>query len=222
MPSLIAVAFLALYAILPAPQAKEPPSITAAQQDPRFHSLVEQQFLAYEASLTTHCKDIHPDWSRASAHVYGTVELDKDGYPYRATWAEQVPGTACGQPRRFQALILVRSGKLDTERMLPGDSETSAQLAADVHDSVLAAAEGFARDIQPSCKIDVLDTHLVSNVAPPNPWQEVWLVNICGHRLNIPITFIPDATGGGTSFSISSDKISAAVGLTASGSSTTR
>jgi len=222
--SLIVVALLALFAFSPAPQAKEPASITSAQQEPRFHALVEQQFLAYEASLTTRCKDIHPDWSRATAHIYGTVELDKDGYPYRATWAEQVPGTACGQPRRFHALILVRGGKLDTESMLPGDSETSAQLASDVRDPLLSAAMGFgfAHGIKPSCTIDVLDTHLITNVTPHNPWQEVWLVNICGNRLNIPITFIPDATGGGTSFSISSDKISSAAGLTASGSSTTR
>jgi len=220
--SLIAVALLAFFAVSPAPQAKEPPSITTTQQDPRFHALVEQQFLAYEASLTTRCKDIHPDWSRAKVHVYGAVELDKDGYPYKAMWAEQVPGTACGQPRRFRALILVRGGKLDTQSMLPGDSETSAQLASDARESVMSAAQGFARDIKPSCAMDVLDTHLVRNVAPPNPWQEIWLVNICGHHLNIPITFIPDATGGGTSFSVSSDKISDAVGLTASGSSTTR
>jgi hypothetical protein len=220
--SLLAAALLALLTFSPAPQAKEPPSITAAQQDPRFHSLVEQQFLVYEKSLTTHCKDIHTDWSRATAQIYGNVELDKDGYPYTATWAEQVPGTACGQPRRFRAMIVVRGGKLDVGSMLPGDSQTSEQLGNDVREPLLSAAMGFARDIQPSCAIDVLDTHLVGSYNPHGSWQEVWLVNICGHRLNIPITFIPDATGGGTSFSVSSDKISAAVGLTASGSSTTR
>jgi hypothetical protein len=203
---LVAATLLALFALPPQAQ-QEPPSIATTQQDPRFHAIVEQQFLAYEASLTTRCKDIHPDWSRATHHLYGTVELDKDGYPYKAAWAEQVPGTACGEPRRFRAMILVRNGKLDTESMLPGDSETSAQLAADVHDPLLAAAEGFARDIKPSCTIDVLDTHLVGSAVPPAPWQEVWLVNICGHRLNIPITFLPDAKGPGTSFSISSNKI---------------
>jgi hypothetical protein len=191
-------------------QAQTPPSIAATQQDPRFHSIVEQQFLAYEAGLTTRCKDIHPDWSRASVRLYGAVTLDKDGYPFNATWAEQVPGTACGEPRRFRALILVSNGKLDTAPMLPGDSETSAQLASDVHDPLLGAAEGFARDIKPSCAIDVLDSHLIGSFVAHTPWQEVWLVNICGHRLNIPITFIPDAKGPGTSFSISSANISAA------------
>jgi len=191
-------------------QPQGPASIASTRQDPHFHAIVEKQFLAYEASLTTHCKDIHPDWSRATAHLYGNVELDKDGYPYKGTWAEQVPGTACGEPRRFRAMVLVREGRLDTARMLPGDSETSAQLASDVSDPLLAAAEGYARDIKPSCAIDVLDTHLIGISDPPAPWQEVWLVNICGHRLNIPITFIPDAKGPGTSFSISSAKISAA------------
>jgi len=203
------IPLLALFGLSPSftPQAQDPPSITTAQQDPRFHVLVEQQFLAYEASLTTHCKDIHPDWSRATHHIYGTVELDKDGYPFTAAWAEQVPGTACGQPRRFRAMILVRGGKLTTESMLPGDSETSAQLASDVHEPLLSAALGFAHDIKPSCAIDVLDTHLIGNYPQHGPWQESWLVNICGHRLNIPITFIPDAKGPGTSFSISSNKI---------------
>ena len=208
MPFLVAAALLALFAL--PPQAQEPPSIATTRQDPRFHAIVEQQFLAYEASLTTHCKDIHPDWSRASHHLYGPVTVDKDGYPFTATWAEQVPGTACGQPRRFRAMILVRNGKLDTARMLPGDSDTSAQLESDVRDPLLGASMGFAHDIKPSCAIDVLDTRILGSTVPPAPWQEVWLVNICGHRLNIPITFIPDAKGPGTSYSISSDKITEA------------
>ena len=200
---------LALFALSPSfiPQAQEPPSLAVTRQDPRFHSLLEQKFLAYEASLATHCKDIHPDWNQATAHLYGTVTLDKDGYPFTAAWAEQVPGTACGEPRRFRAMVLVRAGKLDTARMLPGDSETSGQLAADVHDPLLSAAMGFSHDIKPSCAIDVLDTHLLGSYPQRGPWQEIWLVNICGHRLNIPITFIPDAEGPGTSFSISSARI---------------
>jgi hypothetical protein len=206
--SLFAAILLAFF-FLP-PQAQEPPSIASTRQDPRFHALVEQQFLAYEASLVTHCKAIHPDWSHATHHLYGSVELDKDGYPFKATWAEQVPGTACGAPRRFRAMILVREGKLDTARMLPGDSETSAQLESDVRDPLLAAAEGYSRDIKPTCAIDVLDTHILGSAVPPAAWKEVWLVNTCGHRLNIPITFIPDAKGPGTSFSISSDKITEA------------
>ncbi len=208
MPILFATIFFALFAL--SAQSQEPPSIAAAQKDPRFHALVEQQFLIYEASLATHCKNIRPDWSRAHAHIYGSVELDKDGYPYKAAWAEQVPGTACGEPRRFRAMILVRNGKLDTAHMLPGDSETSAVLENDVRDPLLGAAEGFARDIKPTCAVDVLDTHILGNTVPTGPWEEVWLVNICGHRLNVPITFLPDKTGPGTSYSISSSRITEA------------
>jgi hypothetical protein len=206
VPSLAAPILLALFTLLP--QAQEPTSIASTRQDPRFHAIVEKQFLEYEASLVTRCKDIHPDWSHATHHVYGSITVDKDGYPFKATWAEQVPGTACGEPRRFRAMIVIRDGRLDTARMLPGDSETSAQLENDVRDPRLGAAEGFARDIKPSCAIDVLDTRVLS--VPPAAWQEVWLVNICGHRLNIPINFIPDAKGPGTSYSISSSNITPA------------
>jgi len=204
----LTVTLLTLF--LSAPQAQDPSSLTATRQDPRFHSIVEQQFLAYEVSLATHCKNIHPDWSRATASLYDPIVFDKNGYPFTAAWAEQVPGTACGEPRRFRAKVLVRNGKLDTARLLPGDSRTSAQLEADLRDPLLGAAEGFARDIEPSCAIDVLDTHVAGTFAPPNPWQEVWLVNICDHRLSIPITFLPDAKGPGTSFSISSANITEA------------
>jgi hypothetical protein len=200
---MVAPVLFALFALLP--PAQEPPSIASTRQDPRFHALAEQQFLVYEATLATHCKDIHPDWTHATHLLYGPVEVDKDGYPFKATWAEQVPGTACGQPRRFRTMVLVRDGRISTARMLPGDSGTSEQLENDLRDSLLGAAEGFARDIKPSCAVDVLDTTLLS--APPKPWQEVWVVNICGHRLKVPITFIPDAKGPGTSFSISSANI---------------
>jgi len=201
-----------LFSLLMLPAfAQEPPSIATTRQDPRFHTLAEHQFLAYEASLTTHCTEIHPDWTKASHHVYGAIPTDQQGYPYTAKWAEQVPGTACGEPRRFRAMVLVHQGSISTLRMLPGDSETTEQLEHDLRDSLLTAAESFARDIQSTCAVDVLDTHIVG--APPQGravWHESWLVRICGHRLNVPITFVPDATGPGTSFGISSSDISAA------------
>jgi len=212
--ALLAASLLSLLALpvfaLPV-LAQEPPSVATTRQDPRFHALAEHQFLAYEASLTTHCTDIHPDWTKATHHVYGAIATDQQGYPYNAKWAEQVPGTACGEPRRFRAMVLVRQGSISTLRMLPGGSETTEQLEHDMRDPLLTAAEGFARDIQPTCAVDVLDTHTVG--APPQGravWYESWLVRICAHRLNVPITFVPDATGPGTSFGISSSDITAA------------
>jgi hypothetical protein len=50
-------------------------------------------------------------------------------------------------------------------------------------------------------------THLRRSV---RSWQEVWLINICGHRLNVPQHLYPGPKGPGTSFSISSDKITEA------------
>jgi hypothetical protein len=207
--SLFSLLVLPIFA--PPLPAQEPPSIATTRQDPRFHTLAEHEFLAYEASLTTHCTDIHPDWTKASHHVYGAIATDQQGYPYTATWAEQVPGTACGQPRRFRALVLVRRGSISTLRMLPGDSETSEQLEHDLRESLLTAAEAFSRDIKSTCAVDVLDSHIVG-AAPQDRaiWHESWLVRICGHSLNVPITFLPDATGPGASFNISSANISAA------------
>ena len=91
--------------------AQELPAIAAVRNAPGFHSAAEAQFKAYEGSLSTHCATITTDWSKATHIVYGTPRAGADRNLVNAVWVETVPGTACGQTRRFRVLVVIRSGK---------------------------------------------------------------------------------------------------------------
>ena len=143
--------------------------------------------------------------------VYGTPQTGADGNLTNATWVETVPGTACGQARRYSVLVLIRSGKARVVSLLPGDSIASPQLQQDARLPLSGAVAGVVLKGQ-NCTVDVLDTHLVGSApsVPKQPWNELWTVGACGKRLNVPIQFVPDAVGPGTSIHIESKAVTQA------------
>ena len=185
--------------------AQQPSTILAAQSDLRFRNGVEKTFLQYEASLATHCTEIYPDWSKATYVVYVPPTQDAQGQLLRASWSQSVPGTACGQPRRFRALVTVRDGRTGISRQLPGTSNISAALEQDVRIGIVGAAANHLSPakLDPS-PFDVLDTSLVGDILPAagQSWREVWLISIGGRHMKVPIRFVPDPAGSGTSFHI--------------------
>lgn len=191
-------------------RAQEPAAVSAMRGDARFHAAAEKMFRDYEASLSTPCTDVQADWSRATHLVYGQIATDAQGYLSNATWAETVPGTACGEPRRFRALVVIRGGKAGVDRMLPGESNASALLEKDLRLSLIGAIRAhLGPGAQLDCPLDVLDTNIVGHQVPRgrDTWSEVWLVRVCGRRMQIPVTFVPDNVGSGTSFNIETKKI---------------
>ena len=187
--------------------AQEPPAVATVRNAPSFHAAAEGQFKGYEASLSTHCADITTDWSMATHHVYGNPQTGADGNLVNATWVEIVPGTACGQARRFSVLVYIRAGKAKVISLLPGDSIASPQLQHDARLPLSGAVAGIVLKGQ-NCQVDVLDTHLTgAPPAPKQPWNEIWTVSACGKHLNVPMQFVPDAVGEGTSIHIASKAV---------------
>ncbi|MBI5909842.1 MAG: hypothetical protein HY848_07810 [Betaproteobacteria bacterium] len=79
-----------------------------------------------------------------------------------------------------------------------------------VKDAMLSAiTAALARSGFKDCKdVDVFDmrvTDAAHNVVEGNKtfkgvWNEVWAFQVCGQMIGVPMTFIPDADGGGTTF----------------------
>lgn len=201
---------LAITATLVAPTtllAQEPPAVTTVEQAPGFHVAAIAQWVTYEAGLATKCPSVQADWAKATHHLYGTPTTAPNGNLVNATWVETVPGTACGQQRRYRVLVTVRSGRAGMQALLPGNSYASPTLERDARFPMIGAAEAFVPAGQ-KCAVDVIDTHLIAApTAPKQPWNEVWTVTTCGKRLSVPIRFVPDATGDGTSIQIESKTV---------------
>lgn len=184
-------------------KAQAPAALVKVWTSPNFQTAAEAQFNKYESGLATHCATVTPDWSKAVHRVYGQPQTGADGNLVNATWVEAVPGTACGQTRRYRVMVVIRNGKASMLSEFPGESYASPLLQ---HDAILPVA-GAVAAFQPkgqTCVPDVVDTHL-SGTAPAalkQPWTETWTVVSCGKQLSVPVHFVPDEVGPGTSIHI--------------------
>jgi hypothetical protein len=185
--------------------AQQPASIKALENDPNFRATAEKKFLQYEASLSAPCEQITPDWTHARQTIYVAPLATADGTLSAGMWTELVPGTACGHPRNFRTLILIRDGQFNFLRVLPGTSNASQLLETDARLAMFSALLMHHPQEHPQAPFDILDTELLGPTPPPigQIWKEIWLVRMNGREMRVPIEFIPDQSGGGTTFSIS-------------------
>lgn len=188
-----------------------PAAVTAVETSPSFRETAANAFNGYEAKLTTHCAAVAADWTKATHTIYGTPQTGANGNLVNATWVETVPGTACGEHRRYRVLVAIRGGRASVAPLLPGDSFASPQLEADAQAPLMAAIAAFVPKGQ-SCPVDVLDTTLdgPTPAAGKAAWSEVWTVRACGKTLKVPIRFVPDVVGVGTSIRIESKQVTVA------------
>ena len=204
-----ASAALILLSVAAAGQA--PAAVTAVETSPGFRETAANSFAGYEAKLTTHCASVTPDWTKAQHKIYGTPQTGANGNLVNATWVETVPGTACGEHRRYRVLVAIRNGHASVAGLLPGASIASPQLETDAQAPLTAATAAFVPKGQ-TCPVDVLDT------APDGPapavdkasWSEIWTVRACGKTLHVPIRFVPDVVGLGTSIRVESKMVTVA------------
>ena len=174
---------------------------------PGFRQAVEGNLQSYEAGLSTHCKDVAVSWPAAHAHLvrYGTML--PDGQADGTQWEEKMPGRACGESRDYRVLVLLRDGRGQIQPLLPGDGWAGPLLEHDTMLQVVSVASAYTRQ---QCPVDVVNTHLTKGRPAENakaPWTEVWTVHSCGKHFGVPITFMPDAVGDGTSMSVQPSKV---------------
>ena len=102
----------------------------------------------------------------------------------------------------------------DNNGRYPGTSIASKLLQKDATLSVFAAV---SVKVNNCTDLSVTDTKLekmpefnkVYNGQryASSPWIEEWTVNACGKEVYVPVTFIPDDNGVGTSFAVSPNNI---------------
>ena len=195
---------------LPA-QTAAPDAIAAVIQKnralPGFRQAAEQKMAAYEAGLSTSCKDLALQWPEANAKVVRSGQLLTDGQADGTVWEERIPGRACGEARDYRVLVLLRDGKGQMLPLLPGDGWAGPLLEHDTMLQVVSAATVYTGQ---KCPVDVVNTHLASGRPaenPKTPWTELWTVHSCGKHFGVPITFVPDDVGDGTSMSVNASKV---------------
>jgi hypothetical protein len=183
-------------------------AVHTVETSPGFRETALNSFKAYEARLSTHCPNVTADWNAATHKIYGQAQTGADGNLTNATWVESVPGTACDEHRRYRVLVTIRSGRAAVAPLMPGESIATPALEADAQEPLARATAEFIPKGQ-TCPVDVLDTKLdgpMPTVAR-GAWNEVWTVRTCNRLLHVPIRFVPDVVGEGTSIRIESKAV---------------
>jgi len=114
-------------------------------------------------------------------------------------WREAVAVTGCGVQRSVPVETIAQRGEILFGIGLPGSTVTDKRLQADTLDKLLP----IVRNLRPACAdIMVTDTRFegpfeekVPGTRRTTPWRETWSVRICGEDLEVPVEFMPDATG---------------------------
>lgn len=200
-PYKIALLVLGVASSTFAAHAQTQTAIDVMRQYPAYRNAVESVIQKYESSLRTACPSVKADWSKAKAHVAVQPTLDDQDRIVNGIWVDTVPGTACGQQRRYNAITIFNNGEPSVLPLFPGESESSPILQADTVTQVASAL--LIKDVLPKgCRIDVLETKLPNGrPAPAQPWDEQWRVDACGTQYWAKVRYTPDAKGTGINVS---------------------
>lgn len=156
-----------------------------------------------------------------SIGILSPIDFPEDKpHPTKGIWNFRYQLQRCGESKFYNTLFFANSGgeAAPTPRAYyPGKSDASPLL---IKDALLSAIpSGLIQSGLKDCKeFDVFDMHVTEtahNVVDGGKtfkgvWDEAWTFRMCGQMVDVAITFIPDATGGGTSFVVAPNKPSVA------------
>lgn len=178
-----------------AAQSNEQGALDQMRHFPSYQQTIQKVYQDYESGLSTHCPKIDLDMGTARARVLSPLQLNVEGHIVNGGWTEGIEGSACGEHRRYKALVVFKDGQPAVYPALPGDSYASPVLQ---RDAMLQVA-GVVGAAGASCQPDVIDTTLPDGEPQKAgmPWTEHWTVRSCEKRYLVPMHFVPDATGTG-------------------------
>jgi hypothetical protein len=135
--------------------------------------------------------------------VFQPLVFDAAGQLQTGIWRQQVTLAGCGITRTLNVIGWKQAGQaIGMGALLPGGTHTDVLLQRDAIQQVDqlvkvtpgATEEGCAREYVADTRFVDRDTAPAPGAKSP-PWREVWTLQTCTKRIEVPIRFIPDATG---------------------------
>jgi hypothetical protein len=152
-----------------------------------------------------------------SAAVLAPINFpDGQQNPVSGVWSLRYELQRCGESKIYNAIFVANAdGTAPTPHSFyPGASRSSPVLIKDALQTAVPSAVIKSGDRQ--CRdIDMLDMRVTQEPhdvieggkTSKGVWNETWTFRLCGKPVDTEITFVPDATGGGTSFFINMGKV---------------
>jgi hypothetical protein len=175
----------------------------AQRRSSGYRAKIQNAIAAYEKGLDTHCKDVALDFDSTDVKdkVLVPVYTNEKGEATTGTWRETIPGTACGEKRRFNVQVDVMPDGLEYTATFPGDSAADPDMQKNALKSVELSFHSLGIEIKKNCHFEVLDTHLAGSEptlqanGSLSPWDETWNLRLCGKLYVVPISYASDGQG---------------------------
>lgn len=128
--------------------------------------------------------------------------------PVKGVWLSRYQLERCGESKVYNALFSARDGQAPASRpFFPGSTNAGPVLVNDAMRAAVSTATtaGVPQGCKNAFVYDMRVTQPARDlteqgVTMKGVWDEMWTFSMCGKLVDVPMTFIPDANGGGTTF----------------------
>ena len=135
--------------------------------------------------------------------LHAEPAFDGAGHIIAGDWRLVVDEQGCGQSRVLNVQVLVRGpNSVATIPLLPGTTLATAGLQKDAVKYAVQIVRLIPGGNDPNCKTGYIEnTEYLSRESTPvqggkgPPWRELWTLVSCVQKMQVPMVFIPDATG---------------------------
>ncbi len=205
LPNAVSVALLvaALYANEAGAQTADDAHLQAFTRSDFYKGLINRAIAALPPTVFTKCPSLVSNGSRVT--MLKPVSFGADGFPNAGMWKQSFPVSGCGNDTIVNFYFTAGADeKVNTLIGAPGS--TGADLTLQ-RDALLYANMG-AQIVAGDCKqFTVRNTKFEAfGLAKPatadpgpdsqfRPWWETWTMIGCGRIVDVPIDFVPNATG---------------------------
>jgi len=170
-----------------------------------YRGLIDRALTAIPPAVFQKCPALKSDGSRVT--ILKAVNFAASGFPNTGFWKQSFPVSGCGNDTTLNVFFSATADeKVNILLGAPGDTRADYILQRDALKYARLGANLAARDCNPTSfeakgtKYEEFDMSgsPVKNAEPYNgvrPWRETWTMIGCGHTIEVPVYYYPDAKG---------------------------
>lgn len=178
-------------------------NLQAFTRSQRYQSLLKDVISHIPDTIFRRCPGLVSPGSTVT--IVKPVTFGQDGVPVSGLWRQSFPVKGCGNDTILNVFFSpTGDGKINAVLTIPGSTHADPILQRDSVTYARIGAEGAVRGCQAFIVINSafegygLRKPQTADPGPGSrfrPWWEVWTLAGCGHVVDVPMDFVPDATG---------------------------
>lgn len=188
--------FAALVAGAPvaaAPVDRPPPELEALVKTAGYQNNVARLFSLLPSDVFQRCHTLVSNGSQVT--IIQPVTFAPDGYPISGLWKQSFPVSGCGNDTTINIFFQGQpTEKVGSVVGIAGATHADLALQRDaLRYAILAVQAASAKCTDAHVRTSSYDGSGTGK--HEKAWRETWTIAACGHVFQVPLEFIPDATG---------------------------